>query len=1382
MSDHHGWALSSATLAVLLLIILPVITMVQASDRMDGAPDLSITGLSMTPTKDGYKGVIGIKNLGLSSSVDVGVVVMDLEDGSMTNKTVVVTFPLLPLAPGMEFTKEFKWVPDNPGTHLMTAVVDTDGAERELRESNNVRSLTISIPYLGGVSSVQDGDQDPDVLGEYITGIENIVELDMFFQDVEDPSIIRVYATVEGHFLEYGTRFSGNMFRASFDAGTLPPGNHTLTINSTYGGYPLPRRSCLVRVSDTPVWYEDLDRRHSYFDTDLSSYVLSGKLDIGPSLISTSSDRMDDVGDMMLNGDSGEIFFSAYILLDGTTTLISRGDTSLTGPSNTSYRFMIPQEGRSFIPSSTGGFTIEMEGSISMNMDLSVLTMGRNLREIGAFGDTIELPLPELGLDGDVKASTVLGVGDDGHFSPIQSSLDIDISGSSTAMCTLALPGYDDPRFIINISASWSCLVQGIGLDRSGSGELSFETSLYLNDMGLEIGVSPQDGGIDPQGIGTDIALSPSGNIGQLELSLRDGHTTHLVYRDGIVESEVYRNNTYKSHPDLEYLWDGIPIVVWSEAGYEESITNRSNSMRLFYHTGDMEGNFTGSPSRVTSGNVLEQHPSMASDHENERSALCFIGDLDGDATTLEDREVMVSFWEGGTWTSPERITEDTVLDQRPDLWFDTDGVLHVAWLSGNGKLRYRSWSESDGWGPSLEVEMEDNMYVEEVSFADIRDSDPYLVLVVSTPGDHYRLIVARPSDPPEDRVEVTSSTRFMGSSRIIARSEGRYDAIWRVWEGTGGDLYVSTNNKDLLSDGWTEPLRLTSDPSLELSPSIMGRADSTFDLGFIEVPGLEDDRSGPPSPAFTVRNLSWGGEVISLSVSDTDVTPGTMVIATATVSYRGLTPSGMVRADLYRVLRDRETGGVSQELWDSEVLEFHTLGQTEQVGFTVSVKEFQLGLSVLTVPALSGIPAHTSQKFTSLPALPDLEILDLEPVVSDLSSPTACVKVSIRNWGSVPAGTRTVKVIGSEASAPLVFQNRSLEPLFLRGDGLTKELNHTTVDIPADDTVLAELNITLSPGVNHIQALVEGPSWLPVPESRDYRTVISLPILSLSCKDIPPIVRGGSEIMVEARIENVGPWPLNVSYHPAPPGLPEGLSGMLLSFSVGHVISHMSDRKEGDIQVPVDELGPGGDVYLNWSYEITAGPGRYDINIVLGASSINIPRQECNLHFMVITDPVASVESMGQAMTGDRYTGALNVEVHNPTSSRIEVLHLILYDGQRADGVVISEEIVIGLGPGETRTVVMYLPLEKGLYVLSVTAEGLTLDPSGKRESWQATGMLTSDVSVMDPGPQGIPVDDDVDMGEVTTAGIITVSMIMGVLLIASLFYRKEHDDEGKE
>ncbi|MGA1873303.1 MAG: CARDB domain-containing protein, partial [Thermoplasmatota archaeon] len=887
MRKHRVWPVPILALLAVSMMLVPALITTAASDRLYGAPDLAVTELTIVPARDSFEGALKIRNLGLSSSVTVDVIVMDVGGSSLQNRSVVVTFPLLPLGPNKEFVKEFKWVPELPGTHIITAVVDTEGVERERMERNNAHSIMASLPFIGSISSGSDGDMDPEVLGEYFSGVENRIELDINFEGAGDPSLLRVYATVEGKFLEYGTRTEGSRFRASFDAGSLAPGNHTLVVNSTYCGFPLPQRTLTIRMRSPPPWFHDLSRGHSYFDKALSSYIFTGKADIKPIEVPTTSDKVEDPGVLLIFTEENEVYLSGSVLLDGTATISGRTDMTITGTTDGSYRHSIALEGKTFLASSAAPFTLEMEGGSFMEMDLSVLVLGRKMTATGVFGEEIVLPVPSMKIGGTSRATTVLDVGPDGRIGTPESDIALELKGNTTDILSTGIEGYDDPRFIISLDAGLSGHFASAGGATSGSNELALASELLINDLGLEAGDAVDGWTLNPQGVGTDIAVSPEGGTGYLELTVKEGHTTHLIYRNGTGESEVYRNNTYKSHPRLEYLKDGRPVVVWSETGYMEDPAERASSMRLHYEIPDENGSFSADPVRITRTETSEQYPVLASDHDHGRLALAFTRDLDNDIRTLQDREVMVTFYVDESWTDPESVTDDEIVDREPDLWFDEDGGLHLVWLSHGGNIRYSSWNEVSGWSPPIVVDIDADLIAEDVSIAGDESGEPVLLATLSSPGNPHILSILDPVSTPAILGNITASMGHIGSSSLVRTRAGSYDAMWREWTSTGGDLYCSTTFGPTSSGPWTKPLRITSDGKMELSPSMSRIGASDFLLGYMEVVETEGNVSLPQSPTFSIRNLSWGGEVVSFSVSDPSATPGTMVISDAMVEYR---------------------------------------------------------------------------------------------------------------------------------------------------------------------------------------------------------------------------------------------------------------------------------------------------------------------------------------------------------------------------------------------------------------------------------------------------------------------------------------------------------------
>ena len=414
---------------LMLLLLAPYLDPIGGNDALDNLPDLAITEFEVTPTKDGYQGYLKIKNIGPSSSVRVMVQVLDEEAGRETNRTDVVTFHLPNPGPGSEIVKEFPWEPEVPGTHILRAIVDINGDEKESNKFNNVRALMVTLPSLGSATSETDGSPDPDVFGDYISGIENIVEMELTYDGITDPSLLRSYITVPGHFLEYGTTHSSSTFRVSFDAGSLPPGKHDLVINSSYGGQHLSSKVYSINVVERPNWFDHLDKGQSFFDRELSSYVFRGRLDIPEYVFTPEVEGIGSIEPVSLFRNHNELFLSGYVLLDRTTTYDAECDMEFIMANS---RSLVHQSGRSFAPSPGMDVDILLQGEGYTDIDLSSSAMGRKIMFESPYGDTIRVPVPSLLMDGSVGGSTNINIDGTGSIEDIQVNVDLEFSGITT--------------------------------------------------------------------------------------------------------------------------------------------------------------------------------------------------------------------------------------------------------------------------------------------------------------------------------------------------------------------------------------------------------------------------------------------------------------------------------------------------------------------------------------------------------------------------------------------------------------------------------------------------------------------------------------------------------------------------------------------------------------------------------------------------------------------------------------------------------------------------------------------------------------------------------------------------------------------------------------
>jgi len=150
--------------------------------------------------------------------------------------------------------------------------------------------------------------------------------------------------------------------------------------------------------------------------------------------------------------------------------------------------------------------------------------------------------------------------------------------------------------------------------------------------------------------------------------------------------------------------------------------------------------------------------------------------------------------------------------------------------------------------------------------------------------------------------------------------------------------------------------------------------------------------------------------------------------------------------------------------------------------------------------------------------------------------------------------------------------------------------------------------SVSLSPGMNHIWAQVEGPAWLPIPESVDHNVLLSRSVLKLTRGDLPRVIEMDSVIEVTATVENLGPWPLNASYLPGPDHSSIGLSPRYPEYSLDLFGSWLGLGPVRINSTSIDDLDIGMRSNLNWSIDLVSQPGRLDFLLRLKGSQAGNP------------------------------------------------------------------------------------------------------------------------------------------------------------------------------
>jgi len=1357
----------------------PFLSLIAGESDLGNAPDLAISEFSIKPTRDGFQGYLRVMNIGRSSSALVNAVIMDEPGQPGKNASIVGTFPIPILSPARFFEKNFRWDPLIDGPHTVWVVLDNDNTEFERSKSNNVKLLSIELPELVKVSSKKDGNRTERMFGDYITGVENNVDLDLGFEGVDDPSLMRVYIEVSGKLLEYAAHTSGSDFTAIFNPGALEPGLHELTITATYAGLGLRTEVYHVNVVEKPRILDHLQGSEIHFDNGKDCYIGAGYLDIPTDTYRPTIDGIGQIDPILLFDGGGELFISLFVLLDGTTTLetvctmrVSAGEDTIS----------VSGSRTTFHPSPEGPMELAIEAVEEAVIDLSPLIGSRMLSVPGPLGGRIDLPVSPL-IRGTIGFDMRMRYEGENETPETEVEVAIDMEGGSQDVHSLPLPGMDRPLTEIALNTSIEgklVLKDDIWTDHT---RVLQNHTVSITDLGLGLGPEPSLWNMWEQGMGTDTALSPDDSIGQLELSLKEGSVTRLILRDPYGEFEVYRNNTYKSSPDLEYTHDGRPLVLWSEASYAEDYIERASSMRLMYVLGDGGGNFSSGPFPLYPSSSSDLQPTMAADHYNGELSVAWVRDLDGDPRTLSDREIMVGTFDGSGWSAPLALTDDSVMDQEPDIWYSPMGDIWISWLSCNTTLRYATRPREGDWSSSMELDTGRTLRVHEHCLAGGGHAFPVMAMTASEPGGPYELLLVGGGDsttgPLVENMTLIGSDHYLGSPGMVVQDGSLSHVFWLDHSTPGGDIYSSMNEEGPLEDAWTSPMRITDNLDHEIDPGIRATENGLFLLSYNRAepgPVPTDGNEGP----FRVVNLSWGADIISIDLDpQAGLSIGEMVKATILLESTALYPTGIVRVDLHRRMRDRDTGGTNEEPWESRVVEFTRSKERVQVSFTVPVKEFQLGLVARTSPPLEGIPAHRSRMFVSLSAIPDPEIESLEMLKPPSNSPNATVIIGLKNWGMVDIGKWDLEVRSSLPSPPFHFPGSVFEPVHLRTRSTFSVLNSTKVDIEGGARTSVIMNISLHPGMNDIWAVIKGPSWLPEGESAHSLSVASMPLTELVSLGSRRVIGPGEPLEIELAVKNVGIWPLNISFDGAGSPHPDMSAGLPLRWAWIEVTDPNGTTLFSNISY-VDDLDPGGIYMFNLSLNPLEGVLSYHIMAGLSAEKGSEGRSDPSLRLRVnvLTEPRVVITGIDDERSSINPGKGLKVWVNNPSNVTARVVHLILYNGYPRDQVIVSEALATEIGPGSSREVLLPLQLEEGRYILSVAAS-LAAPPVGNSSSpWREPTVEVTDISIEIPAVQPGEPDGEVDMDDVTSSVIISLAASMLVLMISSAFFKRRQEE----
>lgn len=392
--------------------------------------------------------------------------------------------------------------------------------------------------------------------------------------------------------------------------------------------------------------------------------------------------------------------------------------------------------------------------------------------------------------------------------------------------------------------------------------------------------------------------------------------------------------------------------------------------------------------------------------------------DLDGDATSVQDRELFRMKFAADQWGPLERFTDDALPDDNPRLASDGRGNLLLTWLRGNELSGIVNFDLA-----RRQVLRRDEYSSNFADFKLARGEAGSLAIVWSEPSEFSSDLWAMFYDPVFE---------LWGNARQLTHD----------LETERGVTAVMLNERSLLSVY----------NRTELGLEIANAGANASPLAPMAVPK-------PGSTDLYVLNYELGDDIAlrdgQIELTPTNPGPGDRVEARFAVENRGDRAAEDVAVAFY--FGDPAAGGI--EIGRTNLNQTLSAGQTiERIFyFDVPADAGPENLFAIADPESALLDAVRSNNAASIAiARPDLALgsLSWSPVAGDLLSVTARVS----NEGAVPSQTAAVEFHRDSATGP-VLVTRPLDPLD-PGQSIDVNFALDAASLPGDITIVPVLAI----------------------------------------------------------------------------------------------------------------------------------------------------------------------------------------------------------------------------------------------------------------------------------------------------------------------------------
>ncbi len=1367
--------------ALLLFAVLQVLPAALSEGPLLPPADLLLELRELTPGDFSYTVSYLISNIGGSVSRPCSISVWDEHDILTGNGSFVLEHPIQELQPDRSVIVDLEWHIASPSVHRLWAFADPENEVVELTKTNNVVFGTVSLPGPPDLYLSVDGLQEDNRSGTYFSGVPLELKLLSGTEEGPGPTGHRFEMYLDNSTAPLRSWSGGPGGEPSFDVGSLEPGTHRMVIDTSFAGVWLGTRVLDMIVAPLPDWTGSLADREVSFDKELGAYSFRGSMDIPTLELLPEGDDLSAVSPMKLFEQEGEVRINAWVLPDMTTTFEIELSAGMPyAPDGSPLRSSI----RSFQDSCSlpGGIVLSSQSDV-------VVDLSEHIRALPiSVGNASGLPFEPSSVraEGSFALDLTLERSPLGSTRPIGSAV-LDLKGSYVSTVfpdTLCGPG---GHATIGSDLEWRAVCElGPGGVWSSLGRVDIERNAASSDLTSPIWERSRSY--------ASMSSSRMGPPSAVHVTPWKGNMTALgLWRDG--SSLLLREGSGRmAEPSIASLEGGGNIVVWTEPSNGSMASNGNWSDRdLMWLSVDSSMVVRTKATYLFGGPQLDMGPTLASSHDGSRVLLSFVRDQDRDVSTADDRSLMAASFNGTAWTGPVEVPTGGKAPAAAVGLFTAGNVPAVAWVDvlGGSRIIWFSYMD-DRLVPGIDAELPVPEGTRALDVAPLMPSGEPLsragVLMVrsGSEGEGRFVLSVNALDegvgPLLQEGKVIASSSDMMENPCGDQLDNGYTAVmWREAGSVNGTLMMAASSMDRDWTSWTHPLGM--DPELPMTPSFSFRAVEEGKFWTVMgtmVPGTDNTSIEPMR--ISLDEMTWACDIDSMKATAAEgYAPGDLATVKVTVVNRGLVPDGTASLHLMRTVRSREDGALMDQHILSEMVQFTALNERKELTFSVTIGDMQAGFRALTGTPPGSLPWTRDETYTSLSAYPDPVVTGLE-VDEGLPGGNVTVKVSIVNMGHSRFIDGPLVLMADGPTPPIAFGPGRLEPVGLSGmDG---------------GSIISSYNITLDPmkevtylfgfrpgnGTTSIWPEVRECGWLSeVPRSSRPLVLRRLPDPEVALDVDGPFAKPGGPIEVEVTVSNGGTSGPFTARSGDGAMLPDGLRYLGPEHTLMLELENGSRAPLDLFNGPVDVPPPGESLRTVFALEDgLLTPGRYLLRARVGSGydlmGLRGQSARARAELFVLPGAVLKAGPPKELLLPSRAPG-FSVPISNQVPRTSWGTIVVLSNGRPEDGVVLSETLLIDIGPLEGSNAVLSMPLKEGSYLLSVSVMGF---PSYARSS--SDGMVRTDSLMFEHrviADEEGPERHGPDPSDVTSSAIIAGGAVFVVLSVGAVFRLQGKDEE---